>query len=207
MAIIFGTLVELGKVLEWPTFKIKGEVAWGIKSTTENLRLKACKVLYKEYCILAEKYPTIVKDSKQKLEIICPILQEHYNVNIVVHQIVTKDVIVYSSPKVYEAWRPRIDIFQEIEGEIGHVGVISYINSKYIENHGWTCVICKRNTTGHSNRHRCENVSMPSCQNCKRILSKNALCYKGSRDLFCRGSHENKPVNCQKCGLQCSNSK
>ena len=206
-SILLGTYIELGKNLEWPNFREKGEIMWRLKSNVQKLKLEACQALYEEYLSIIEKYPVLKKDSSQRLEIVCPILMEHYKINVIVHQIVTKDIVVYKSPKVYDVTRPRVDLYQHREGSIAHIGLISYKNYGYIDNYGSTCLICQKNTTGHSNRHRCENISQPTCQLCYRVLNRNALCYKSSRDMYCHGNHDHNPVNCRKCGILCPNRK
>ena len=47
--------IELGKELKRYPYKTKGNTMWGIKSTTESKRNKACKALKDEYTHLISK--------------------------------------------------------------------------------------------------------------------------------------------------------
>ena len=207
LSIILGSYIELGKNLKWPNYKTKGELLWGMNSTVEKVRVKACEALLKEFEIIASKYPILTKDSSQTLEIACPILQEHFKVNVLIHQAIPKDVIVYKSPKIYDPTRPRVDLIQERDENVAHIGVISFKRYPYFDAKGLMCVICMSNKTGKSNRHRCEKIPFPSCTFCHRVISRNALLYKSSRELYCRGRYDNNPVKCSKCGITCHNRK
>ena len=207
LSVIFGCCVQLGVNLGVPDFKPKGTAMWGLKSSNEGNKITACQALLKEFKEVKEKYPILDQDSSQTLSIICPILHKHYGVNIIVRKHCPRDTIVKMFPEHYDEKIPKCDILQVRDGDVAHVGAISYMTYPYKQVFGYMCPLCKLNRTGNSNRHQCKRIYEPACKDCKRILRPNALLYPGSKELFCRGYDDNNPTNCNYCGRKCANGK
>ena len=85
--VISGSCIELGAILKRPKYKVKGEVMSNINSSTLALRQKALECLKKECEVIFKKYPKLLEKSNQSVRVVLPILQLHYNMNIIVHQV------------------------------------------------------------------------------------------------------------------------
>ena len=95
-----------------------------INSKTLKKKKCACKALLTEYKYVIEYYPLIAW-LPHSLNIICPALQEHYSVNIKVHETRSdEDYIIAQFPQEYDHNIPSIDIHQQVnENEFGHVSL------------------------------------------------------------------------------------
>ena len=82
----------------------------------------ACKALLTEYKSVIE-YNPLLACLTQSLNIICQALQEHYFVNITVHETRSdEDYIIAQFPQEYDHNIPSIDIHQQVNAnEFGHV--------------------------------------------------------------------------------------
>ena len=176
-----------------------------IKSKTENLRIKAVKALEKECDNIFKKYPVLKELSNQKLRIVCPILQAHYSVNILVHQTKPMDVIRAKFPQWYDHSLPRVDIHQSIlDNETAHVGVISRFRSNYEKEFGWSCLFCSKKAKDFNSKHKCSAKNI--CRSCERVQVPGALVYRSTKKIYCsvKKQADINPVPCPLCNMDIS---
>ena len=209
-------------------YKTKGTLMSHIKSKDLTLQTKAVKALEKECEGIFQKYPKLKSTSNQRLKLVCPILQAHYRVNILVHQVIKvlrsraqkifylffntslqtkpKDVIRARFPEHYDHSLPRIDIHQHMfDDDSGHIGVISHFRTKYEKDYGWTCVICSKAAKDFSSHHKC--TARTNCRSCHRFRKPGAMVYSTTKKMYCKvGSGPENPVPCPLCNMDVSSA-
>ena len=105
---------------------------------------------------LLDEYHTVINDNnngnlflhlfeQQTLNSICPILQEHYSVNIIVHETwLDLDYFNQQYSQEYDHNLPCIDIHQQVNANgIGHVSLINPKMHAYKTKYGLQCKVCK----------------------------------------------------------------
>ena len=124
LSIILGCCIIYGKYLKKEEFKTKGSFMNDINSKTLKKKKCACKALLTEYLSVIDDNPLLAV-LPQSLNYICPILQEHYGVNITVHETRSDlDFIIAQFPQEYDHEIPCIDIHQKVnENEFVHVSL------------------------------------------------------------------------------------
>ena len=123
----------------------------------------------------------------QSLNSICPILQEHYCVNITVHETRSDlDYIIQQYPQEYDHDLPCIDIHQQVNANgIGHVSLINPKMYAYKTKYGLQCKFCKVRTQGQNYRRKCSTFNGLNCPACHRIGLPNAIITKNSINTYC----------------------
>lgn len=94
-----------------------------LMSSKGHLVLEAMIHLYNEFLSLTETMPKL-KDMIPTLDSdICPLLSDHYNVNIIIHQPRPFDQIVYRHPAIYNHSWPDVDLYRKLslDGNSAHV--------------------------------------------------------------------------------------
>ena len=212
-SIILGAFIERGKLLNQQPFVAKSAIMWKLRSSNQAAQIKACEALLQEFKALKEQYPILDDGSKQQLKVICPILAQHYNINVTVRHHIPCDTIIYTFPEKFDEKIPKTDLIQYIEhkdneDDIAHIGLISYMKYYYVKDNGFMCIMCRKTISGRSNRHTCEKIQRPTCRMCKRIVHPKALLYASTKEILCRGSYDSSnPVTCDRCGKTCPNCK
>ena len=158
-----------------------------INSKTLKKKKRACKALLDEY-------QSVITDNlflplfEQSLNAIRPILQEHYSVNITVHETRSDlDYIIQQYPQEYDHDLPCIDIHQQVNANgIGHVSLINPKMYAYKTKYGLQCKFCKvHRTNGVNCRHKCSTFNDSNCLACYRIGLPNAIITKNSINTYC----------------------
>lgn len=139
-----------------------GNTVWrlAMKSCSTAERRKAYNAIHEEHKKICDKYHILEKNNHHSLKDVLPIMEDYYNVNIVVHAknpAKKRDQISWLQPKdIYNHLdRPTVHIFQQKESSsTAHVSTIYWILKFFRSNNSFTCHFCKIELKSHSGYHR-----------------------------------------------------
>ena len=120
VSIILGATIELGHHLDKWNYRGKSKDLLKINSLSPKLKEKACRALSDEYEKVKRRISNWNSIKLHTFPEICPILQDYYNINILIHSNINEeDKIIYSVPRKYNCSLPRVDILwnHTLQGE------------------------------------------------------------------------------------------
>lgn len=206
IAIIIASLYEFGvlKKLKGMTKKYKKIRGLYNRKNKADVIEQSGWALWKEFSEVCQNIPGLQQVEKQTLKDICPLLGDHYKVNIIIRTTRPHDKIVYRYPEIQRDNWPYIQLHQHIFDDVG-IGHLAVIKSPYVymRHHSMVCIYCSKSLRAKYTRHRCPE--RPQCRECERWLLK-ATTYTNSKTRYnycdSRISRSTK-INklCEKCDM------